>query len=680
MMNDMENEIIAIINAVNKATIIINEEDFKIAKLRRAIEEICNTSEIDRIVVMEKINDNSKEIELAMKYILHSTTFSPEESIEYSISIDEINQLRIQAPQLIDGLPFHLDFKEFPNFIQNILGGFDFERIYCTPIVINGDFVAIITYGKQYGKLFSPTESELLNLFAQNILNVYKHKSDLEQFQKTDIYYNHFMDNSNDGLLITENYKYVRSNPKFKEIFDVKDDSYFDGNLADWGVIDLLDVDNFVKFHKRKDNKLYEMESWIQRNGNEKRYIRKKFFDYRSEQTALNFLIINDITEQKIAEIKLKDTQERFRLISELTTDCSYSFLMDIDFNLYFEWCSGSYKDLFGIPNELTKFKTMWDNNICADFVPALEMRMQNLRMGRKDITEYQVKDKNGNLRWIRDYAVPVFDNYENRVIRIIGAASDISEQKIATAEILRTTDELKNLNISKDKFFSIVSHDMRNPIMGFKNLTELLDEEFDDMDTDEIRDIIKAMKQSAISLHTMFEDLVQWSKSQMGRINFDPQLNNVYSVVAEVINSTKTALKAKNIKIVNHLKLNCEAFFDSKMIKLVLRNLITNAIKFSYTDSEIHIICNCNSVMNNLPAIEIEIKDFGIGIEQKNISKLFKLDDYYIANGTANEKGSGLGLLLCKEFIQKHKGSIWVDSSLGNGSSFKFMIPRFPV
>ncbi len=187
-------------------------------------------------------------------------------------------------------------------------------------------------------------------------------------------------------------------------------------------------------------------------------------------------------------------------------------------------------------------------------------------------------------------------------------------------------------------------------------------------------------MKQSAESLHSMFEDLVQWSKSQMGRLHFEPQINNIYSVLTEVINSTKTALKVKNIKIVNHIKLNCEAYFDSKMIKLVIRNLITNAIKFSYNDSEIHITCNCNASMNNNPAVEIEVKDFGIGIEQKNISKLFKLDEHYIALGTANEKGTGLGLLLCKEFIQKHKGSIWVDSTLGNGSSFKFLIPKFEV
>ena len=200
------------------------------------------------------------------------------------------------------------------------------------------------------------------------------------------------------------------------------------------GFIDLLDIDNYVRHHKvNNSNKLYEIESWISRNDGTKRFIQKKFFDIReSSNKVINYLIIKDLTDRKNAEIELRENQEKFRLISELTTDCSYSFIITNDSKFVFEWGSGSYKDLFGVPLIDKETDNLWHAKIYEEDRAKLNLRMTNLLQGRKDVTEYRVYDKVGNLRWLRDYGVPVYDQFENRALKIIGAAADITEQKEA--------------------------------------------------------------------------------------------------------------------------------------------------------------------------------------------------------------------------------------------------------
>jgi signal transduction histidine kinase len=331
---------------------------------------------------------------------------------------------------------------------------------------------------------------------------------------------------------------------------------------------------------------------------------------------------------------------------------------------------------MFGAPFIGEEFNTLWESNIYESDTESLARRMDALFSGKKDISEYRIYDKSGAMRWIRDYAVPIYDNIEKRVVRIVGAASDISEQKEAEDKMIRYAEELKSANNAKDKFFTIVSHDMKNPIMGFKNLTELIVDEYDDLSDDEMLEILNAMKQSSNGLFRMFEDLVQWSKSQIGRIKFNPKTYDIYDCVREALDYSMDGIREKRIRAEIHIAPNTLVKFDHDMIGLTLRNLISNAVKFSHQKGLVYIKCQTGVRYDNKLFTEIEVGDNGIGISAENIEKLFKIDEAYSSLGTANEKGSGLGLLLCKEFVTAHGGQIWVESELGKGSSFKFTIP----
>lgn len=658
-----------------------------IGKISKAISEINSGESIQDI-----FSELNRELSLAkfvfieIKHKISSATDTFASIITTGVSDTllikyikqtEVNELDLQMSEVIAKSSIPLPYQYLPELLRNLLMDFELSESMYYPLFHNNKLLGILLISKEYLSDSPKGVHLVFELFANTISNHLASKYQKIEFDKLKKHYNHFVMNSNDGLLITENYEYVQSNPKFDEIYNIKDKEYFSGRLSDWGVIDLLDVENFVKFHKKTDNKLYEMENWVTINNKDKKCLRKKFYDYRSTEESLNYLIVNDITELKQQELRLRESQERFRLITELTTDCSYSFAVDADSNLYYEWSTASHRELFGEFSSTKKYRSMWDNNICPEFKSLLEMRISNLLMGRKDVSEYKVMDKKGKSRWIRDYAIPVFDNYENRVIRIIGAASDITEAKAAEEELLQKTEQLKYLNVTKDKFFSIISHDMKNPIYGFKNLTELLEDDYANMTTEEIKEIISAMRQSAGSLHSLFDDLVQWSKAQMGGIDYRPAEYNLFDISTEVIKSLQTELSSKDITVVNSIGINCLATFDREMIKLVLRNLLTNAIKFSYPNSAIQLNCRFDAFNSGNNAVEIEVKDFGIGINQANIQKLFRIDQKISSLGTANEKGSGLGLLLCKEFINMHKGAIWAECDKISGTSFKFTIPN---
>ncbi len=670
-----------ILDTINEFTNILYSSKSVTESLRRAIEYIGKVLKLDKIYYYQKIYHKDTDA-----YILLDDTIYTNKSIpDYFESVCknqvfEMKDFESMYNELLIKNIITMKYSEIDIYYRNI---FDTLGLFSTLISLvrySDGIFGIIQFNKSVVEPeFSKQEVELIKVISNilaNYLTINSLKNDMTAITQRFI---EFSNNVSDGVLITENYKMIYVNDKFKKMFEIEDAFFEIGDLNSWGFIDLLDIESYVKHHKvSEDDKLYEIESRFTKNDGSGMYLQKKLFDIRSlNSKVLNCLIVKDITERKKAEVDLRDNQEKFRLISELTTDCSYSFVVTNDNKFVFEWCSGSYKDLFGIPIRNKETDNLWHARIYEDDKPKISMRMSNLLQGRKDISEYRVYDKAGNIRWIRDYGVPVYDQFENRAVKIIGAAADITEQKEAEDKLIAFTEELKNINITKDKFFSIVSHDMKNPIIGFKNLTELLVDDFHSIEKDEMYDILIAMKQSSTSLYSMFEDLVQWSKAQMGRIQFSPQLYDITNIVLEIIHEQKTIAKAKNIKITNKIKIGTSAYFDYQMITTVIRNLISNAIKFSYPECEIEVLADITKTTDGKEYLVVEVKDSGVGISETNLQKIFKLDAGLTTFGTANEKGSGLGLLLCKEFVNINGGTIWAVSKESKGTSFKFTIPK---
>ncbi len=237
--------------------------------------------------------------------------------------------------------------------------------------------------------------------------------------------------------------------------------------------------------------------------------------------------------------------------------------------------------------------------------------------------------------------------------------------------KVEQRTQELKELNATKDKFFSIIAHDLKNPFNTLMGFTELMLENLSDYSQDKLEEFITILYDTSRHSYALLENLLEWSRSQTGRLEMAPEKIKLHDIFNENIDLLSNNATKKKIKLLNTIDPDAKAFADSNMISTVIRNLISNAIKYTKASGS---IIGSSKMANKM--IEISITDTGIGIASNNLEKLFKIDVNYSTKGTANETGTGLGLILCKEFINKNGGKIYVESEYGKGSSFRFTLP----
>lgn len=236
---------------------------------------------------------------------------------------------------------------------------------------------------------------------------------------------------------------------------------------------------------------------------------------------------------------------------------------------------------------------------------------------------------------------------------------------------LLEKNMEISNTNKQKDRFFSIIAHDLRGPFIGFLGLTELLASEIDTMDKKEIQFMAANLKSSAQNLEDLLENLLEWSSMEQGLIPFTPIKNNLHQITEECILILQAAAAKKEIQIQNKLTNDTIVFADNYMLHAIIRNILSNAVKFTPKGGVIS-IQSIKDPKNTL----FSISDNGIGMDPKMIENIFKLDVKTNRKGTENEASSGLGLILCKEFIEKHGGKIWVESEENKGTTFYCSFP----
>jgi signal transduction histidine kinase len=251
-------------------------------------------------------------------------------------------------------------------------------------------------------------------------------------------------------------------------------------------------------------------------------------------------------------------------------------------------------------------------------------------------------------------------------------------DQKVRarTQELEKYAAELTELNATKDKFFGIIAHDLKNPLSSLIGASELLINYANQLDKDNILNISMLLHGSAQQGYALLENLLEWSMTQTGKLEFYTQKMILNEVIKDTLSIFKTQATNKNIDLQCKINGILEAEFDKNLISSVLRNLLSNAIKFTPKNGKVFI--QAHKVQDY---IEIGVKDTGIGIPENIGNNIFRIDVKYTREGTEQEKGTGLGLLLCREFVERHGGRIWVESKLGEGSEFKFTIPlKSPV
>ncbi|MCB2196638.1 MAG: HAMP domain-containing histidine kinase [Bacteroidetes bacterium] len=246
-----------------------------------------------------------------------------------------------------------------------------------------------------------------------------------------------------------------------------------------------------------------------------------------------------------------------------------------------------------------------------------------------------------------------------------------LSKQK---SEIEVSRNQLEELNTNKDRFFSILAHDLRGPMAAFSGHLEFLSDDYPSYTEEEKIQLFKEINKSTKRLYNLLDNLLEWSRLQIKAVSFTPEKIGIKDIITSAINNTIEQAKNKQITINFTIDQNHAVYCDINMIDSTLRNLIGNAIKFSHEKSQIDIHC---TDLNQ--QIKISVIDRGVGLSEEDQSKLFRIEKYISNPGTKKEAGTGLGLILCKEFVEQNGGKIWVESELNKGSAFTFTLPRIP-
>jgi len=282
---------------------------------------------------------------------------------------------------------------------------------------------------------------------------------------------------------------------------------------------------------------------------------------------------------------------------------------------------------------------------------------------------QYRHQHKNGGWVYLEAYGSNQLQNPNIR--SIILNVRDITERKKAEQALRESEIRLSELNATKDKFFSIIAHDLLSPFNSIIGLTNLLDSQLKQKDyegLEKYNSIIQSSSKQALNLLT---NLLEWARTQTGKIKFNPVTFELTQEIKETINLSNISAKRKEITIQQNLPSKLPVFADKLMIHTVLRNVISNAVKFTHKGGKIKV-----SAEKDKDHIKILVEDNGIGIKKEHMDNLFSIDNNYSQPGTQNETGTGLGLLLCNEFIKIHSGKIDVESKEGKGSRFYFTLP----
>ncbi len=381
----------------------------------------------------------------------------------------------------------------------------------------------------------------------------------------------------------------------------------------------------------------------------------------------VRFELAIDITKQKQAELALKESEELFKAITTQAKDA----IVLIDSNDKVIFWNRAAEEIMGYTSQEIINKELHPLIVPEKYIAQFKKGFEIFKKTGKG----NAIDKTLELAGLRKNKeefpaeISLTSIRLNNELYAIGIIRDITVRKQQEEEVKNQNLELQKLNATKDKFFSIISHDLKNPFNSLLSYSESLDKNYQKYEEAKRKEFIQSINDGVKQTYKLLETLLLWSHSQTGRIRFNPQEADIESIALDNIQLLANSTKAKNICVKKELTPGIFVKGDIEMLNTIFRNLISNAIKFTPVGGEIRVGCK-----EETPGtVTCYVKDNGVGIEPKNLKKLFQIDKNFSTQGTKNEKGSGLGLILCKEFIEKHNGEIIVDSQPGNGSMFYF-------
>jgi PAS domain S-box-containing protein len=298
-----------------------------------------------------------------------------------------------------------------------------------------------------------------------------------------------------------------------------------------------------------------------------------------------------------------------------------------------------------------------------SDLFPEQTKTIDNMQMFGPVLSSRRVRHSNGSFIPM-DITINVINVDNSKAVLII--LRDASERVMSENKLNKLNEELAVLNSTKDKFFSIIAHDLRNPLGGILGLSEMLTSDEYELSQEEIHTVTTQINSSAIRLNNLLNNLLDWAWLQTGNIVVKPEKLNLDLIIEEIVQLLQANAISKNISLSFSEKSGSVIFADCNMIKSVIQNLLSNALKFTNEKGSVKI-----AVRENDGYAKIAISDTGVGIPESRMKKLFRIGEQVSTPGTGKETGTGLGLLLCKELVKKNGGTISVKSEEGNGTIF---------
>jgi PAS domain S-box-containing protein len=366
------------------------------------------------------------------------------------------------------------------------------------------------------------------------------------------------------------------------------------------------------------------------------------------------------------AEQKLKESELEFRSLAESMPQIVWTTRAD-GWNTYF---NQQWMDYTGLTLE-ESYGHGWNKPFHPDDRQrAWDAWQDALSRHSEYVLDCRIRCYDGTYRWWLVRGVPQM-GASGEIVKWFGTCTDIENIKMAELVLKKNAEKLRQLNLDKDRFISILGHDLKTPFNNILGLSEVLIEEISNLNTDQVEVFARNINKSARITNKLLDDILMWSRAQQGSIPYQPKILSLSAICRNILEILNPGANAKNITIYDSSVDNIDVYADINMIKTILLNLVSNAIKFTNRGGKISI----NAVQNS-ENVTISVSDNGVGIPSDNLSKLFDISEVLSTKGTAGETGTGLGLLLCKEFVEKHGGRIWVESEVERGSEFKFTLP----
>lgn len=401
------------------------------------------------------------------------------------------------------------------------------------------------------------------------------------------------------------------------------------------------------------------------------RKLNQRLKNNKKELVVLSEQQKNDIAERKLIEEKLKIKEQQLsNLISNLP-GFVYRCFDDESYTMEFI-SSGCFKITGYLPTDFTQNnKLRFADIILKDELPEIRTKWAIALEEKTHFEhEYKIRHADGSIRWIWERGYVRFnESFQQRMLE--GFITDITDRKIAESVVFNNEEMLREINAQKDKFFSIIAHDLRSPFTAIVGFSELLARRVEKKDYEGIEEYVELILKSSKKTLDLLMNLLEWARSQTGKISFNPEYLELHQIIDETMFVMDSTARRKGVRIQQQLPANVPVFADRQMLSTILRNLVSNAIKFTPEGGSVTL-----KALRTDHYTFLSITDTGIGIAADRINKLFRIDTNTSTLGTADEEGTGLGLILCKEFIEKHEGSIQVESEPGVGSKFTISFP----